>query len=164
MNAWHAARTNGGAEFAVTGAILAAGLDAYCPSYSVRRKSRYGHRGEFIDCIHALFPTYLFVRAGQNFRREQFETARIKIQLFRGGLVSQDVIDAVKATAAEVGNVATTVNRIEAGAFVKMMRGILRGDVAKVVKVKGQQAIIEVTRNGRTATFRTHVNELEAVG
>ena len=160
---WYVIRTIGGAEFAVAAAITAAEFISYCPAYTERRRRGRFSNGQFIEIQRPLFPCYLFVRPDDKFQREKFETSKIKLQVLRSQLVSDDVIDAVKATAEDAGKVATITKQIEPGAFVTLIRGVLRGERAEVIRRKGQQVLIRISRDGRSATFKTHINEVEAV-
>jgi transcription antitermination factor NusG len=160
---WHVVRTIGGAEFAVAAAITAAEFISYCPAYTEhRRHGRFTNR-KIVQIQRPLFPCYLFVRPDDKFQREKFETSRIKLQVIRSALVSDDVIDAVRATAEDAGKVATVTKLIAPGAFVTLIRGVLRGERAEVIRRKGQQVLIRISRDGRSATFKTHISEVEAV-
>lgn len=159
VGGWWVVRTLGGAEFAVTGSILAAGFEAYCPTYTARHRNRYGHRDEVIESERPLFPGYLFVRPDHRFRREAFETSRIKLQVFRSSPVSDGVVDAVRATAAEASKVAVE-RKIEAGDFATLLRGVLKGESARVLRVRGQQALVDIVRDGRRAVLLVRLSDI----
>lgn len=158
VGGWWVVRTLGGAEFAVTGSILAAGFEAYCPTYTARHRNRYGHRDEIIEAERPLFPGYLFLRPDPRFR-EAFETSRIKLQVFRSSPVSDGVIDAVRATAAEASKVAVE-RKVEAGDFATLLRGVLKGESARVLRVRGQQALVDILRDGRRAVLLVRLSDL----
>jgi transcription antitermination factor NusG len=163
MNRWHVMRIYAGAEFAVCSAMTAAGFVAYCPAYIERRRNRYGHRGAMMEYALPLFPGYAFVQHDTSFRKEAFETARIKISVFRTSYLRDDQMDAIRDTANEASKV-TTERKIVPGQFAKLLHGVLKGESAKVLRIKGQRALLEFTRGGRRAEMTVMVRDLEAVG
>lgn len=159
---WQVVRTLAGAEFAVTGQMLAAGFAATCPSFVVRRRNRYGNRDEMTEALRPLFPGYLFLRPDPRFRREAFETGRIRLRVFHQPRLSDGVVDALRVTALEASKVAV-VKKIEPGDFATMLRGVLKGESAKVLKVRGAQALIDIARDGRRAVVFVPLADLQGV-
>lgn len=156
---WSVVCLTSGAEFAVAGAMLAAGFETYCPSFTVKQRNRYGHRDELVETTKPLFPTYIFVRPDAGLRREAFETGRIKLKIFRHPVISDAVIEAVRATAEEASKVAIE-KKIEAGDFATLLRGVLKGESAKVLRVRGQQALIDIQRDGRRTIVLVKLTDL----
>jgi transcription antitermination factor NusG len=103
------------------------------------------------------------VQHDSQFRKEDFETARIKISVFRTSYLRDDQMDAIRDTANEASKV-TEVRKIVPGQFAKLLHGVLEGESAKVLRIKGQRALLEFTRGGRRAEMTVMVRDLEAVG
>lgn len=159
---WHAVRVFAGVEFAVTREIGDAGFDVYCPTYSERRRHRYGHRGETTESTRPLFPGYFFLGHDPAFRSAPFERGRVRLQIFRQRLVSDAQIDAVRA----IAELATTTARgvpIEPGVFAKVMHGIMKGDSGTVLQMRGQRALLDVVRNGQHRIVKLPVADLFGV-
>lgn len=156
---WSVVRVTGGSEFAVVAAMIAAEVEAYCPAYTERRPKRYGHRGEFIETTKPLYPTYIFAKIDSRARTEPFETSRIRISVLALNAVSEAVVESVRAIAEEASKVCVE-RRIEPGDFVTMLYGVLKGESARVVRVRGQQALIDIQRDGRRVLLQTKLSDL----
>lgn len=155
---WHAVRVFAGVEFSVAEKILTAGFDAYCPSYQTRQRSRYARKEVLREVERALFPGWLFVRKDENFRKRAFETSRTSLQVFYNPLVSEERIEAIRATAE-----AASRWRVTDGDFGLIVRGALGGELAKVIRVRGHRAVVDVMRNGNHAVMTLPVDDLERV-
>jgi transcription antitermination factor NusG len=163
MTRWHVMRIYAGAEFAVCSAMTAAGYVAYCPAYIERRRKGGFYSKDRQEIALPLFPGYAFVQHDSTFRKEAFETARIKISVFRTSYLRDDQMDAIRDTANEASKV-TTERKIVPGQFAKLLHGVLKGESAKVLRIKGHRALLEFTRGGRRAEMTVMVRDLEAVG
>lgn len=164
MNRWHVMRIYAGAEFAVCSAMTAAGYVAYCPQYiERRRRGRLANNLNMVEFALPLFPGYAFVQHDGTFRKEAFETARIKISVFRTSWLRDDQMDAIRDTANEASK-ASIERKLQPGQFAKLLHGVLKGESAKVLRIKGQRALLEFTRGGRKSEMVAMVRDLEAVG
>ena len=155
---WHAVRVFAGVEFSVAEKISAAGFDAYCPTYQTRQRSRYARKEVLRQVERALFPGWLFVRKHEQFRKRMFETSRTSLQVFYNPLVSEDRIEAIRSTAE-----AASRWRVTDGDFGLIVRGALGGELAKVIRVRGQRAVVDVLRQGHHAVMTLPVGDLERV-
>jgi len=155
---WYAVRVFAGVEFSVAQKILAAGFDAYCPSYQTRQRSRYARKEVLRQVERALFPGWLFVKKHEQFRKQAFETSRTSLQVFYSPLVSEARIEAIRSTAD-----AASRWRVTDGDFGLIVRGALGGELAKVIRVRGQRAVVDVLRQGHHAVMTLPVDDLERV-
>lgn len=155
---WHAVRVFAGVEFSVAEKISAAGFDAYCPTYQTRQRSRYARKEVLRQVERALFPGWLFVRKHERFRKQAFESSRTSLQVFYSPLVSEDRIEAIRSTAE-----AASRWRVTDGDFGLIVRGALGGELAKVIRVRGQRAVVDVLRQGHHAVMTLPVDDLERV-
>ena len=155
---WHAVRVFAGVEFSVAEKILTAGFDAYCPCYSTRQRSRYARKEVLRQVERALFPGWLFVKKHEQFRKQAFESSRTSLQVFYTPLVSEDRIEAIRATAE-----AASRWRVTDGDFGLIVRGALGGELAKVLRVRGHKAIVDVVRNGNHQVMTLPVDDMERV-
>lgn len=162
MNRWHVMRIYAGAEFAVCAAMTSAGYVAYCPRFVERHRNRSVRKSELLERVTPLFPGYAFVQHEARFRKEAFETARVKISVFRASWLRDDQMDEIKATEAGA-NIVAADRKIVQGQFAKLLHGVLKGESAKVLRIKGQRALLEFNRGGRRAEMTVMVRDLEAV-
>ena len=155
---WHAVRCFAGVEFSVAGKITAAGFDAYCPTYQTRQRSRYARKEVLRQVDRALFPGWLFVKKHEQFRKQMFESSRTSLQVFYTPLVSEDRIEAIRATAE-----AASRWRVTDGDFGLIVRGALGGELAKVLRVRGHRAVVDVMRGGNHQVMTLAVDDMERV-
>ena len=155
---WHVLRVFAGSEFHVASKINDAGFSAYCPTYTTRQRSRYARKEVLRQVERALFPGYLFVRKHERFRKQAFESSRTSLQVFYNPLVSDDRIEAIRATAD-----AASRWRVTDGDFGLIVRGALGGELAKVLRVRGQRAVVDVLRQGHHAVMTLPTDDLERV-
>jgi transcription antitermination factor NusG len=157
---WWVIRTLFGRELELAEEIGQAGFGAFCPSYTVTRRHRY-KRGKVIQSTLPLFPSYLFLPPDPDFRTAEFETHRVKLQVLRGTsgrLLVSEAQMAVVREAAEEASRTPTERKVQPGDFVKLLRGVLKGESAQVLRTRGRTAFI--TLGGRRE-FVVNISDLE---
>lgn len=156
MEGWNVLRVFCGVELAVEAAVIERGFDAYCPVFTQPRRNRYGRRGEIVEVTRPLFPGYLFARPGPGFRTSMFETSRTVVRLLRGStgriVVNDDQMAVVRNAALEASRVAVE-RKVQAGDYVVLLRGLLKGETAVVLRVRGQTALVSINRSRPVEAF-----------
>lgn len=170
MTAWRVLRVFAGSEFDVATRALADGVEAYCPTYIVRSHSRRRRGGETVESERPMFPRYLFAnfsaleRKHDQFSPQAYTRAlsagRHRATLIDGKRLSDSQIEAVRATAFLMNSVSDRTT-ISPGAFVDIWRGLMRGERAQVLRVRGQRAAISLLGTGRVLLIDT--SELENI-
>ena len=155
---WHVVRVFSGFEFSVAQKMLTAGFESYCPSYQTRQRSRYARKEVLRQVERPLFPGWLFVKKHARFRKQAFETSRTSLRVYYKPLVSDDRIEAIRATAE-----AASRWRVTDGDFGLIVRGVLGGELAKVLRVRGNRAVVDVGHNGNRWIFTLPLDDLESV-
>ena len=157
---WRVLSVFSGNELDVALRMNAAGVEAYCPSFTSITRQRNAHRCMTVTKTRPLFRGYLFARIDDSFRVEPFERSTCKIVVYRRRPLSDAQIDAVRTTAFLVSSVSDRT-KIDPGSFVELCRGVLAGERAEVLRIKGQRAVIELL--GSRAVLRVDISDLETV-
>lgn len=160
MTGWWVIRTLCGREFELECNIAQAGFGAFCPSYTVTRRHRY-KRGQVIKSTLPLFPSYLFLTPHPDFRPTAFETHRVKLQVLRGSsgrVVVSEAQMAVVREAAEIASRVPVERKVQPGDFVKLLRGVLKGESAQVLRTRGRTAFL----NLGTREVIVNISDVEA--
>ena len=170
MNAWRVLKVFAGSEFDVATRAIADGVEAYVPTYVERKRSRHRRQGEPIESERPMFPSYLFANFAPLERNDdQFSahayTRALGVGRYRASVVSRvrlsdAQIEAVRATAFLVSSVSDRT-LVSTGCFVDIWRGIMKGERAQVLKVRGQRAVISLLGTG--AVLHIDTSELENV-
>ena len=156
MTGWLVLRVFAGSEIRVAGDINAAGFEAYCPVVTKPRRHRYD-RAEAVEVSRAMFPGYLFLRPRPDFRRQYFENSRTSIRVFYKPLVREETIAAVRTLA----DLESRWRVEHVGEVARLMRGVLEGELGKVLKIKRGKAVIDVLRDGNRTQVTVRVDDLE---
>lgn len=159
MSGWWVIRTICGRELELADEIGQAGFGAFCPSYTVTRRHRY-KRGKVIQSTLPLFPSYLFLTPDPDFRPAAFETHRVKLQVLRGSsgrVVVSEAQMAVVREAAEEASRAPIERKVQPGDFVRLLRGVLKGESAQVLRTRGRTAFVSLGRR----EFVVNISDLE---
>jgi transcription antitermination factor NusG len=157
---WRALSVFSGNELDVALRMNAAGVEAYCPSFTSITRQRNAHRCMTVTKTRPLFRGYLFARIDDGFRAEPFERSTCKIVVYRRRPLSDAQIDAVRTTAFLVSSVSDRT-KIEPGAFVELCRGVLAGERAEVLRIKGQRAVIDLLGGG--GVWHADITDLQTV-
>ena len=157
---WRALSVFSGNEIDVASRMLAEDVEAYCPSFTSVTRRRGGHRDMTVTKTRPLFRGYLFARIDDGFHVERFERSTCKIIVYRRRPLSDAQIDAVRATAFLVSSVSDRT-RIEPGCFVELCRGVLNGERAEVLRIRGQRAVIALLVN--KTVLHADINDLESI-
>jgi len=167
---WRVLRAFAGSEFDVAVHLLADGVNSYCPSYLSRTRSRKARRIINIDSELPMFPGYLFASFDAlKAENDQFDVqaytrafgqGRMKVSLVPGALLSDAQVGAVRVIAFKTSAVSDKTV-IRAGAFVDVWRGLMKGERAKVIEVRGERALISLFGSGRV--LHVDATDLETV-
>lgn len=170
MTSWRVLRAFSGSEFDTSAHLLADGVNAYCPSYLERVRCRRARRVVNIDSERPMFPGYLFASfdalkgANDQFDVQGYTRAfgqgRMKISLVGRTTLSEAQVAAVRALAFKTTAVSDKTV-IRAGAFVDVWRGLMRGERAAVLEVRGERALISLFGSG--AELHVYTTDLETV-
>lgn len=160
MTGWWVIRTLCGREFELAEEIGRAGFGTYCPAYHVNRAHRY-QRGRRITVTLPLFPSYLFLTPDPDFRPAAFEDHKVKLRVLRGPSGRVVVSEAQMAVVREAADQASRTpieRKIQPGDFVKLLRGVLKGESAQVLRTRGRTAFI----NLGTREIIVNISDVEA--
>lgn len=161
---WWTLRVFCGHEIHVESEMVRAGLSVFCPTFTQARRNRYGRKGDVLQVTRPLFPNYLFMRPAPWFRPSSFETSRTKITVLRGSsgrlLVSDIQMESVRTVAVEASRVAPDL-KIRADDFVMLLRGVLRGEPAQVLRVRGQHALVALTQRAGRANILVNIADIQ---
>lgn len=160
MTAWRVLTVFSGAEIDTAARMSAANIEAFCPQYTTITRCRNGHRDMTIERRRVLFPRYLFARVERDFQADPFERGGCKIIVFRSRAYSDEQIDAVRATAFLVQSISDRT-RIEVGVLAEFWQGVMKGQRAEVLKIRGRNAVVSLLGNKTEMTVG--VRELETV-
>jgi len=156
MTGWLVLRVFAGSEIRVADDINAAGFEAFCPVVTKPRRHRYD-RAEAVEVSRGLFPGYLFLRPCPDFRRQYFENSRTSIRVFYKPLVREETIAAIRTLA----DLESRWRVEQVGEVARLMRGVLAGELGKVLKIKRDKAVIDVLRDGNRTQVTVRVDDLE---
>lgn len=157
---WWVVRVFAGYEFEIGGEMLTDGLEVFVPSYSVVRRNRY-QRNKQTRSTLPLFPGYFFVRPDERFRTAKFETRRTTVRVLRGSsgrVLVSDAQMAVVREAAEEASRAPIERKVQPGDFVRLLRGVLKGESAQVLRTRGRTAFVTLGRR----EIVVNISDLEA--
>ena len=171
MTIWNVLRVVVGSETDASVRALAGGADVYCPTYLTRTRNRRGHRGQKVDAEHPMFPGYIFASfAGLEAVNEDFSApefarscsaGRQRVSVVVGKRLSDAQIGAVRALAFKMTSVGDKTV-IRPGVFVDVWRGLMRGERAEIIKVRGERALISLL-GGHTQPIEVDITDLESV-
>lgn len=160
MTAWRVLTVFSGAEIDTAARMSAAHIETYCPQFTTVTRRRGGHRDMTIEKRRVLFPRYLFARVDRDFQAEPFERGGCKIVVFRSSAYSDEQIAAVKHTEFLVQSVSDRTF-IRVGALAEFWQGVMKGQRAEVLKIRGRNAVVSLFGNKKEMTV--DVRDLEAV-
>lgn len=158
---WWVVRVLCGSEFEIGGDMLADGLDVFVPSYTVERRNRY-QRNKKTRSTLPLFPGYLFLRPDPTFRPAKFETRRTTVRVLRGSsgrvLVTEAQMAVVREAEAEASR-PPAEHKIQPGDLVRLLRGVLKGESAQVLRTRGRTAFVSLGRRD----IVVNISDLEGI-
>jgi hypothetical protein len=151
MNAdgWWATRVPGGWEFEISARIKNAGFNSYCPEYISRRR-KWTKRGYiFTTGKFPLLANYIFIARDDAFRKQKFETAKIRLRIFREKLVSDAELTTINevAMAQSIAQAKGHPAKIDRNAIVELEHALLSGKRARVMEV-GRRIKVQLLSGG----------------
>lgn len=151
-----------GHEFALEREIKAKGFLPYAPRWRIHRRRR-GWRNHTIEtAVRALFPDYLFVLLDTRFVAADFSTNSRSVKRLPGFATAAQV-EVVREIELEANKlpIERVVRQVRPGEMALIIRGVLKGDTAEVLRVKGRSAIVNLARQGRRSVVTMNACDLE---
>ena len=156
--------------------IQEAGFVSYCPVETIKRQPhlgprgrRYGLDGRQDEYSRALFPGYLFMQIDAKFRPALIERGHLRIAIMRGPHSYLTLSDAQVNVVREIETAMAWQpaplerKKPKKGDFVELLYGILRGEPATVLKVKGAKAWLKFNKANLREPVIVNANDLKVV-
>lgn len=142
---WVVLRMLSGCALTAATALAWGGHDVFCPVTTIRRQGRGATRNKTVTKTFPMLPGYLFVRPDDRFRPSLVDTPRLRITVMSAQgawlAVPERQIDIVRAMERErQASEIFTGRPLATGDTVRVIRGILSGDLLRVVRARGHRA------------------------
>lgn len=146
---WHVVSVSTRQEIETASRINSAGFIAHCPTYIRRRRVWRHGKFSFQQETAALFPGYIFLLHVPSFRKEKFETMRVRLSIFFGATLSEDHMEKINSTALEVAaQQAAGAQRVKirAGEVMQIIHGVMMGEPVEVLRVSRDTVLVQLKR------------------
>ena len=143
---WHVVSVTSRMELDTVARINSGGFIAHCPTY--QKKYRAGRRSRIFlrTRIEPLFTGYIFVRADAAFRKDKFETSKVRLMVFRKQLLSEDEMERIKMLAEQLTaaqDVRVQPIPIKRHEVLQIIHGDRMGDRVKAIEVLRERIKVE---------------------
>lgn len=135
---WHVVSVNSRMEIETAQRINSAGFNSYCPTWlkKIRRPNRGGVF--FRSKIEPLFPSYIFIAEDAAFRKDEFETERLRLTVFHKVLLTDAQLAEVRLIEMKVASemMKTKVAfKVDVGDVMQIIEGLMMGEPVEVERV-----------------------------
>ena len=142
---WHVVSVTSRMELETVRRINSGGFVAHCPVYQKKYARR--DRGRYLARIkiEPLFPGYIFVQRDDVFRKDAFETTKIKLMVFRKALLTDAQMSVINSTALGLTMAAqqiTSAASIRRGDLLQLLHGAMQGEPVEALQVRKDQILI----------------------
>ena len=161
--AWHVVSVNSRTELEITKRISDAGFISHCPTWVRKCGHHIGGRHFFKTRIEVLFPTYLFVAEDIGFRKEEFESSKTRLTVFRKRLLTDEAMAMINSTANDLTAAQSKMTHsltIKRGDVMQVLHGALQGEPVEVLQVRRDRILIRLKRVERFTQVEINASSL----
>lgn len=148
---WHVVSLNSKMELETAQRISDAGFIASCPVWIKKCGHHRNGKHIFQTRVEVLFPRYFFVAQDDAFRKEKFETSKVRLTVFRKRLLNDEAISMINSTALELTMAQSKVPHgiaIKRGDVMQILHGALQGEPVEILHVRKERVLIRLKRAG----------------
>lgn len=142
---WHVVSVNSPREIEITQRINSAGFAAVCPTWIKKFGHHRGGRHFFQTRVEVLFPRYLFVAENIDFRKEEFESSKAHLTVFRKRLLTDEAIQMVQSTAMQLTLAQSNMTHslvIKRGDVMQILHGAMQGDHVEILQARKEALLV----------------------
>lgn len=158
---WHVVSVTSRMELDTVARINSGGFVAHCPTY--QKKYRAGRRSRIFlrTRIEPLFTGYIFVRADAAFRKDKFETSKVRLMVFRKSLLTEEQMTVINSTALELtmaSHQSSAAFPIRPGEIMQILHGAMQGDHVEVLRARKDQILVSFKAEKRAGWRPAWIN------
>lgn len=158
---WHVVSVTSRMELDTVARISQAGLIAHCPTF--QKKYRTGRRARLFlrTRIEPLFTGYIFVRENAAFRKDNFETSKVRLMVFRKTLLTEEQMTMINSTALELTLASEQLPGafpIKPGDLMQILHGAMQGDHVEVLRARKDQILVSFKAEKRAGWRPAWIN------
>ena len=142
---WHVVSVNSRMEIETANRINDGGFIAHCPTFQKKYGGRNGARHFLKLKIEPLFPSYIFVQRDDAFRKDLFETTKVKLIVFRKQLLTDAQMTVINCTANDLTLAQSQSVRaipIKRGDVMQILHGAMRGEPVDVLEARKARVLV----------------------
>ena len=150
---WYVLYTKPRHEKKLAERLLSGGWTVYCPLKKVVKQ--WSDRTKVVE--EALFPSFIFIQCGDQYRNQVFKhpsAVRYLYWLGYPAVVRDEEIQFIRHWLGEIDNQANSVECISVGSNVRLDSGPLMGRLGKIIEYRGNQVTILLEQLGIQVRFQ----------
>jgi transcription antitermination factor NusG len=155
---WQVVTVNSRMEIETASRINSTGFIAHCPTYV--KKIRHGRWAAeyFRTRVLPLFPTYIFIRPDDAFRKDIFEDSKTRLYFLPNGFVTDDQMTGINAMANKLtleGSRTVEPINFKPDEIVQVLHAAMAGKPVKVLEVlrKSGKLRVQLTEHPGSMPF-----------